>query len=191
MLLIRPLIVYGCQNWYNMSAIQMEKLRVFERQCLRVCLNINRSIESNFRRYTSKGTVYKIANIPRIDSFILKLIRNHIKKSIKISHNEFISKLYHKDTNYYRRTMSSDYLPHETFIFLDHNEYLQDERNVPYFYHVKRRALIRELSYEPRAICSHLDLDIKYSLKLPDCDKIENLQKRKKIIYLVQRRLLE
>lgn len=58
-LLVRPHLPYACQNWYNLSALQMEELRKFERQCLRICLNIMRSPESEFKKRTSTKVVYK------------------------------------------------------------------------------------------------------------------------------------
>ncbi|OXU19100.1 hypothetical protein TSAR_009319 [Trichomalopsis sarcophagae] len=36
--LIRPILTYGCNIWSNVSASYMEKLRPFERKCLRACL---------------------------------------------------------------------------------------------------------------------------------------------------------
>ena len=37
-LLIRPIITYASPCWFNISASQMENIRAFERECLRVCL---------------------------------------------------------------------------------------------------------------------------------------------------------
>lgn len=51
MLLIRLILTYGCQIWYGIAPMIMEKLRVFERSYLRVCLGAHRSQESDYKRY--------------------------------------------------------------------------------------------------------------------------------------------
>ncbi|CAK9813144.1 Nucleic-acid-binding protein from transposon X-element [Anthophora plagiata] len=76
-LLIRPILTYGCPIWYNISAGTMEKLRIFERKCLRACLGKYRSPESNYKKMISNYKLYEEAKLIRIDLFILKLIRNH------------------------------------------------------------------------------------------------------------------
>lgn len=178
-LLVRPHYTYACQNWFNLSAVQMEKIRVFERQCLRVCLNLNRERESNYQKRTSTKTIYNNAKLTRIDIFIIKLIRQHIKKAIE-SKNNYISKLYHKNIEYYKQTLSSGYIPHETFIFLDYKGYIQDIKNIPYFYHIKRHAIVRTITYNPREVCNPNDIDVKYTMNLPNCDKKDSREKRKR-----------
>ena len=49
--LIRPIITYGCPIWYNIPASVMEKIRIFERKCIRACLSIYRSEYSGYRQY--------------------------------------------------------------------------------------------------------------------------------------------
>ena len=60
--LIRPKITYGCPIWFNISPSNMEKLRVFERKCLRTCVSKFRSSECNYVRYISNNTctIYQI-----------------------------------------------------------------------------------------------------------------------------------
>lgn len=57
-LLIRPILTYGCQIWYNLSAGTMEKLRVFQRKCIRACLGKYRTPESNFTKLISNHKLY-------------------------------------------------------------------------------------------------------------------------------------
>lgn len=83
-LFIRPILTYGCQVWFNISASTIEKLRKFERNCLRACLNMYKSPHSNYERYYSNEDPYKVANINRIDNFILKLTRDHVTNSSNI-----------------------------------------------------------------------------------------------------------
>lgn len=74
--LIRPIITYGCPIWYNISPFYMEKIRVFERKCLRACTSLYRSPESDYLKYINNKKLYNVANINRIDNFIIQLIRN-------------------------------------------------------------------------------------------------------------------
>ena len=59
-LLIRPIITYGCNIWFNQSASGMESIRVFERKCLRSCLGKHRSTHSNFQHYISNENIYNL-----------------------------------------------------------------------------------------------------------------------------------
>ncbi|CAD6212890.1 GSCOCG00011073001-RA-CDS, partial [Cotesia congregata] len=47
------------------------------RKCLRSCLKMYRSEITNYQHCINNQTLYNKANIPRIDSHILQLIRNH------------------------------------------------------------------------------------------------------------------
>lgn len=69
-LLVRPVITYGCETWYNMGASIMEEIRIFERRCLRVCLNLYRTRESNYLKYAKKTPRY-IINQVLIESITL------------------------------------------------------------------------------------------------------------------------
>lgn len=76
-LVIRPIITYGCSIWFNVSASLMEKNRLFERKCLRACLNMYRSEQSDYTEYISNlKLIYNEAKIPRVDNFIINLIRD-------------------------------------------------------------------------------------------------------------------
>ncbi|XP_015438037.1 PREDICTED: RNA-directed DNA polymerase from mobile element jockey-like, partial [Dufourea novaeangliae] len=78
--LIRPILTYGCQIWFNIFAGTMEKLRVFERKCIRACLGKYRSPESNYTKLISNYKLYEEAMLVRIDFFMVKLIRDHWSK---------------------------------------------------------------------------------------------------------------
>lgn len=49
-LLIRPIKLYSFLSWFNQSASMMERLRTFERSCLRVCLRRARNPNFNYQR---------------------------------------------------------------------------------------------------------------------------------------------
>lgn len=56
-LLIRPIITYAAPVCFNQSASVMEKMRKFERKCLRACVNLYRTPESNYKKYYSNKIV--------------------------------------------------------------------------------------------------------------------------------------
>ncbi|XP_076298340.1 uncharacterized protein LOC143217689 [Lasioglossum baleicum] len=58
-LLIRPILTYGIPIWYNISASTMEKIRLFERRCLRACLNAYKTPKSNYTKYYSNHALLK------------------------------------------------------------------------------------------------------------------------------------
>lgn len=68
--LIRPVIAYGFAAWSQISSHQMERLRVLERKCLRLCINFVKARQSF--RYISNAKLYEEANIERIDSHMCK-----------------------------------------------------------------------------------------------------------------------
>ena len=72
MLLVRPILTYACQVWYNIGPSTIEKLRKFERSCFRAHMNMYRTLESNYTRFYFNKKVYNSADITRIDNFILK-----------------------------------------------------------------------------------------------------------------------
>ena len=89
-LLVRPVIMYAFPIWFNLSASMMERIRIFERSCLRACLGKYRSETSEYKRYISNAELYRIANIPRTDNFGLKLCRKYHAKLPKIENNRYI-----------------------------------------------------------------------------------------------------
>ncbi|OXU17003.1 hypothetical protein TSAR_006388 [Trichomalopsis sarcophagae] len=78
LLLIRPIITYAAPIWWNASASTMERIRKFERLCLRACLHIYRRSDTN--KFISNKLIYDKANIPRIDSFFIKLNHDYFAK---------------------------------------------------------------------------------------------------------------
>ena len=84
MLFVRPIITYAAPCWHNTSASAIKSLRLFERKCLRICLNLNRDKEENYKKYINNKILYNRAKIPRIDNFIIHLIRNYYVASKKM-----------------------------------------------------------------------------------------------------------
>ena len=146
-LLIRPIITYGCSIWFNQSPSSMELIRSFERKCLRACLGKYRSPESEFQKYISNIKLYNLANLNRIDCFIIKLIRNHYSHITDISENSLISWAVYPNDGYFNNTLTSGFIPPEAFIYLDANGYIQNENKIPIIYHIFRRKNDKRISF--------------------------------------------
>ena len=109
--LIRPIITYGCPIWYNIPASLMEKIRIFERKCIRAYLSIYRSEHSGYKKYEKNKKIYDLANIHRIDCHILKLTRNHFVQAAKIKENSLIFGCLFPNDAYYKHTLIKGYIP--------------------------------------------------------------------------------
>ena len=120
--LIRRIITYGCSIWYNISASLMEKIRIFERKCIRTCLSTYRSEHSGFKN----KRIYDLANIHHIACHISKLIRNHFAQAAKIKENSLIFGCLFPNDSYYKNTLTTGYIPppSEAFLYLDERNYL-------------------------------------------------------------------
>ena len=170
MALIRPIITYGCPIWFNVSASTMEKIRVFERKCLRACLSEYRSAETNYFYYISNKKIYNKANVPRIDNFILKLTRNHFASTRSVLTNGLIQGLTYPNPLYFVKTLTSGHIPPEAFLYLDEKGFIQNNKNIPIIYHAIRRAGNTKITFP-----SNLDMTIssdlcRYSTALPKRD---------------------
>ena len=148
MLLIRPIITYAAPIWWNISASVMERLRKFERSCLRVALNKYRTPESDFTKFYSTQTLYNLALIPRIDIFILNLTRNYlaITKNIKNNIVNTFSRIESKSE--YSEKSKSGYFPPQYFTYFDKEGLIQDESNIPIIYHMPRHMANKHISYK-------------------------------------------
>ncbi|HJD57696.1 MAG TPA: hypothetical protein LFV92_00275, partial [Rickettsia endosymbiont of Ceroptres masudai] len=117
--LIRSILTYACQIWFNISSAVMEKLRAFERSCLRACLNMYKTPESNFTQNYSNSQIYNKGNIPRIDNFIIKMTRKHILNSTMVQSNSLISSMYYPSPQYFEKIRHKGKVPPEAFPYLD------------------------------------------------------------------------
>lgn len=144
--LVRPILTYGCQIWFNISPSYMEKIRVFERKCLRACTSLYRSPNSQFTKFISNKKLYNTAKISRIDNFIIHLIRNHILKSFECRENNLILAPYYVSDEYILNTLLTGYVPPEAFLYLDGKGYIQNDVGIPIFFHIYRRANNKTIS---------------------------------------------
>lgn len=170
--LIRPIITYGCPIWFNISNYQMERLRIFERKCLRTCLGLYKTPESNYTRDYRISVLYNEAKIPRIDNFMLKLTRDHISSSSSNRSNSLIFGLYYPNNQYFVKSLDTGNISPEAFTYLDANGYIQDKDNVPIIYHIKR-GISKAIKYPPHS--SHINNDdILYDTTLPLINMLDN-----------------
>ena len=146
--LIRPIITYACPIWFNISPSYMQKLRIFERKCLRSCTKLYRSSHSNYIKYVSNKKLYNAANIIRIDNFIIHLIRRHILRCTKCTVNNLIMGPCFPNDVYIVQCLNTGFVPPEAFIYLDKNGYIQNQDQVPLFYHRLRRATVKRVSLD-------------------------------------------
>lgn len=138
LLLIRPIITYGYPIWYNLSATTMEEIRKFERRCIRAYIGFLNSRDLETKKYKSNSVIYNIADIPRIDNHMIKLIRNHFAMSSTNFSNGLIFGCALPNDEYYQKTLVAGYIPPEAFMFLDKKGWIQDDDNIPIIYHMPR-----------------------------------------------------
>lgn len=131
MLLVRPILTYGCPIWYNVSPHIMEKMRKFERKCLKACTRVYRNERYNFKRFESCKRLCEDAEIPRLDSHLIKLVRDYFANIPEICNNDLIRGSIYPNDEYYKNSLLSGHLPPEAFIFLDKTSRIMDKNNIP------------------------------------------------------------
>lgn len=162
----RSILTYAAPIWWNLGAAHMEKLRSFERSCLRTALKKHRTAETAYRQYTSNKLIYNIANISRIDCFILKLTRDYMAKLRDID-NPTIKQLSIANSKDCIEYSTRGYVRPQDFIHHDRLGIIQDEYNTPILYHWSRNKANKRLPPNVNAITNSRQ---KYSTILPDRD---------------------
>jgi len=152
----------------------MEQIRIFERKCLRACLERYRTRESNYQKYIKNKVIYDLAEISRFDNFIIKLIRNYFAETSTILENSLIFPSSYVDENYIKRTLIIGFVPPEAFIYLDKNGYIQDKKMIPIIYHIPGRKNQKTITYPPNINSNNSNIYLQYSLALPDKDVNNN-----------------
>ena len=173
LLLIRPIITYAAPIWWNTSASLMEKLRKFERFCLRASLHIYRNEENKY--FISNSTIYNKANIPRIDIHILKLTRDYLANLRKIE-NPYLYAYSHPPEFELRCNSITEYIYPHTFTLFDASNIIQNDDNIPLIYHASRHQANKKISYDPL----YNPPILKYSTKIPTRDYSDAYRFRKK-----------
>ncbi|KYN21961.1 hypothetical protein ALC57_05652, partial [Trachymyrmex cornetzi] len=145
-----------------------------ERRCLRSCLNLNRSAESDYTKYVPNATLYRTAKILRIDNFIIYLARSNFDQASKIFQNSLIFAAFYPNPLYFQHTLSSGYIPPEAFIFLDSSGLIQDQFNIPILYHAPRHSHIKSISYPPFTDSRNPSIRWKFDMAIPDSSILKN-----------------
>lgn len=158
--LVRPILVYGCRIWFNISLSMMEKIRGFESKCLRTCTKLHRSAESDFLKYISNKRLYNESEIIRIDNFIVQLIRSHIRKRTINYDNSLIYCLFYSEYKYTKKS-------------LDKLGFIQNEDGTPIFYHNFRKARDKSIKYVETDL---VDFRFSTSISDHDIDSIQSLR---------------
>lgn len=159
--------------WYRIAPHIMEEIRVFERVCLRACLGMHRDPASNYKKMISNQIIYNKANIPRIDNFIIKLTRNHIKNTTSIKNNEHIKEPFKTEIDELKKSCSLGYLPVEVFTWLDSGGYIQNNDNVPIIYHISRHAFCQNILYNKDDLERNPEIKLILSQALPRRDRMD------------------
>ena len=172
MLLIRSIICYAAPVWFNMSASAMEKIRKLERDCLRKCLNLYRTPESEYKKYYSNKILYNLGGIPRIDLFIIKIIREHYRK-IKSIDNNSIQESISITPNDLQTMCKKGYIYPAAFLALDKLEIIQAPDNVPELYHVSRNERNKKIIHPKLNNAADCTVKYKYSRTISDADILD------------------
>lgn len=154
----------------------MEKLRKFERHCLRVRLHFFREPDS--KRFFRWKMLYNKANVSRIGSFITKLNRDYFA-NLKNIKNYFLQDF---STTYdFSSKAISGFLPAHAFIYFDRKGYIQDNSNNNILHHYLRHQTDKSIKFyinDPR------DLPLRYCRSLPSCNQLDSHRINKKYWWL-------
>ena len=162
-LLIRPIITYAVPIWWNINAATIEKIRKFERSCLRAALNMYRTPTTNYKHMYSNKELYNAANIPRIDNFMIDLTRNYYQNIANID-NKIVKSFQQNNIDYQDRA-NTGYFPPHFFTAFDNAGLIQNSDNIPIIYHYTRHKANKYIKYTTED-CITYSSDIKYSTSI-------------------------
>ena len=126
----------------------MERIRIFERKCLRACLGKYRTAESDYQKYISNEEIYNLANVNKIDTQILKITRNQFANTRTVTDNSLIFGIYYPNDEYYANVIKTNFIPPKAFVYFDKNGYIQDIHGVPIIYHYNTHATKKNILYD-------------------------------------------
>lgn len=122
-----------------------EQIRAFERKCLRVCLKMYRSVHIDYQHYVSNKLIYKQANVPRIDSFAIKLTRDYLSNLPRIG-NKVIDSISSQSAVESEQQTRTGYLTPQAFRYCNDKGLIQNAENIPILYHWKRNKANKRIS---------------------------------------------
>ena len=182
--LIRPILSYACPIWHNIPNFKMEEMRILERDCLRSCLNMKKTKESNYKKNVKNIELLNKANIQRINSFVIKLCRNYFAKTPDSQLLKDLTQKIQSNTHYITNTLITGFTPPEIFPSLDKNGYVTDANNTPLLYYAQRGTNSKAIKFHP---LNHSDANtntLKYCTQIPNKDKSENSKANKNYWWL-------
>lgn len=171
--LIRPILLYACPIWFNISPLYMEKLRIFERKCLRICLNKFLRVNAYSKKNVSNKVVYGEADIHRIDAQIIRQIRNYIQRSSENRTNSLIFGPYYPHDEYFKTCILKGNVPPEAFVYLDKEGYILDSSGIPIIYHIHRKTSDKTFLHNKN---NFTEENLRFNTDMPDRD-IESFSK--------------
>lgn len=127
--LVRPVLSYGFPAWCHISSHQMERLRVFERKCLRMATSLWRSLGSYHRLSNKK--LLDAASMDRIDTF---LTNNALRTFDKWPTSPLLEGCINLDGPLLKNHERSPYKPAWYLYYLSQSDELFDG-NTPIYYH--------------------------------------------------------
>ena len=169
MLLVRPIITYAAPVIWNYNHTSMERARALERKCLRACLRLYRTPESDWQLYVKNQTLYNTANITRIDSFWINLTRDYFSKLPDIN-NTIIQSLAFQDTPSTLKQLTTGYLTPQAFPLCDRLGLIQDANNIPIIFHWRRNKADKRIAFNYEDFNSNKD-KFKYSTAISIVDR--------------------
>ena len=146
----------------------MERIRKFERYCLRAALHIYRNEHNKF--FISNSKIYDAANVSRIDLHILKLVRDFLA-NLRAIDNSFLHSYSHTPNYEIFANSVTEYIYPHSFTYFDSSNIIQNYENIPLTYHTSRHQAHKK---------SHIDQTtppppppppiLKYSTTIPNGD---------------------
>ena len=109
--------------------------------------------------------MYNAAGVPRIDNFLIRLIRDYIAKASKDRSNSLIFGPYFQNKEYLIKACFNGFVPTEAFTMLDAMGLITDQNNVPIFYHLHRHRRNKIIDLN-----NIENIPKKYSQVIPDID---------------------
>lgn len=186
--LIRSIITYACQIWYNIPAKKMEELRILERKCLRTCIGFSKSRDHETKKFKNNYTLYNTADIIRIDNHLIKLIRGYFAAASVNTENEIIGKNMTRIEEVYSDIIDNKWMPPEAFIYMDHKGLIQDRNNIPILYHIRRKADDRKITHPWHSSYGDPGLNWAYDIALSDKDQEDDYKRDKEKFWWLEER---
>ena len=129
--MIRSLISYAFPIWFSINSRTMESIRIFERKCLKYCINFTPKIDVNKYRNISNIKLYTKAQTIRIDNFLIKMALNFYNSMANIK-NKLIDNILSQNVNINDKNYSIKHLK-----LLDENNSLYNSKKEIIYYNAK------------------------------------------------------